>query len=339
MLELIRTTYSPLKSIAENNERILNILQEISDKKVDIGTQVQPIHCLLSVGPLARTEIPLDVLNQLISAGFEMNSRYRNYIRDGYVCLDIAVDGHHYNAIRLLVKCGAQSNSDNCWDVMPPVTALATQDKVPLDLFNLLATPENLNNLSPSGRVQLPLHTAASCGHIQAALHLIKLGASVDQQDGWSKLPIEHLVENQSNLLNNELFMSLLPQKGHGVSILRTIFGLQRYKRPDKDNACLLEMFHQLLQRLRFNEPLRVEFKTSHEYLSKRGFPRCIVLLRMEINNVEFYTSKSFCYKRSFDLFQPELELLDMYLCSLVLMKLQVHFISTPKEFDEKFKQ
>ena len=128
--------------------------------------------------------------------------------------------------------------------------ALAAQDKVPLDLFDLLATPENLNNLSPSGRVQLPLHTAASCGHIQAALHLINLGASVDQQDGWSKLPIDHLVENQSYPLTNELLRSLLPQKAHCVPILRTMFGVQRYERPGKDNACLLEMFHQLLQRL-----------------------------------------------------------------------------------------
>ena len=85
--------------------------------------------------------------------------------------------------------------------------------------------------------------------------------------------------------------------------------------------------------RIHFNEPLLVEFKTSYEILST--FPHRIVFLRMEINNVEFYTSKSFCYRRSVDL----LDLLDMYLCSLILMKLQVHFISTPKEIDEEFKQ
>ena len=269
-----------MERIEQNTVRISNILRKISQKTLDIGTHIQPIHCLLSVGPLIRTEIPLEVLNQLISAGFDINSIDAN----GYMCLDIAVARHHYNAIRLLVKHGARSNSDNHKSVIPSVTSLAGQRKVPLDLFDLLATQENLNSPSARGYLQLPLHTAASCGHIQTALHLIKLGASVDQQDRQFKLPIDHLVEKQSNLHNNELFMCLLPQKAHGVHILNTISGLHSCEVLDNDNACLLEMFHQLLQRLCLNETLRIEFKTLYSHR----------LLCMMINHVKICTSKNF---------------------------------------------
>ena len=317
-----------MDGITKNIKRISNILKTIPDKRLDIQTDnlyEEAILDLLSVGPLTRTEIPLDVLNQLISVGFDVNCSDAN----GYMCLDIAVEKHHYNAIRLLVKHGARSNSDNDRSVIPPVTSLAGQHKVPLDLFDLLATPENLNNLSTSGHKSLPLHIAVSLGHIQTALHLIKLGASVDQQDEFLQLPIEHLVDKQSSLLNSELFMSLLPQKGHGVPILNTIFRLQGYERPDKGNACLLEMFHQLLQRLRFNEPLRVQFQTySHLGFQSTSF----FYLRILINNVPFYTLHR-CYNNR------SLKFLAMYLCSLILVKLQVDFTSTQREIDNKFKQ
>ena len=318
-----------MDGIAKNIKRILNILKEISDKKLDIHTDSlysDPIHDLLSVGPLIRTGIPLDVLNQLISVGFKMNCTDAY----SYMCLDIAVKKHHYNAIRLLVKHGARSNSDNCKSVIPPITLLAGQHKVALDLFDILATPENLNNLSTSGFKSLPLHSAVSHGHIQTALHLIKLGASVDQQDGLLTLPIGHLVKKRSNQLNNELFMSLLPQKGHGVPILKTIFMLQHFERPEKDNACLLEMFHQLLQRLRFNEPLRVKFITSYLFPWLRS--TSIFFLRMMINNVRFHGPSGYYNKR-------QLKLLVMYLCSLILVKLQIGFTSASIEIDDKFKQ
>ena len=63
---------------ALNTKRIFNVLQDISDNKLHIKfiskaySHTGPIHDLL-VGPLTRTEIPLDVLNQLISVGFEPN--------------------------------------------------------------------------------------------------------------------------------------------------------------------------------------------------------------------------------------------------------------------------
>ena len=326
-----------MDSIAENIKRILDILSEITKNKLDIQTEGlyrEAIHDLLSVGPLTRTEIPLDVLNQLISVGFEINCTDTN----GYMCLDIAAERHHYNAIRLLVKHGARSNianQDMSRYMQPPVTSLAKQNEVPLDLFDLLATPEDLNNnyyCSASPFLLLPLHTAVSHGHIQTALHLIKLGASVDQLDRLCKLPIEYLVEKQSDLLNNELFMSLLPQKAHGVPILKTILMLQGHRRPDKDNAYLVEMLHQLLQRLHFNEPLRVEFKTvsSHQC---RHVPVSLPFkfsLHMAINNVEVCTSRRYNSSPMF---------LAMYLGSLILVKLQTDFISTPREIVDRFKQ
>ena len=317
----------PMFGIAKNIERILYILKTISDKKLDIHTDSlyrDSIHDFLSVGPLTRTEIPLDVLNQLISVRFEINC----IDSMSYTCLDIAVNKHHYNAIRLLVKHGARSNSDNCKSLIPPVTSLAGQHKVPLDLFDLLATPENLNKMSKSGHESLPLHSAVSHGHIQTALHLIKLGASVDQQDGVLMIPIEYFVHDNYYQLSNGVFMSFLPQKAHGVSILNIMFGFQGYGRQDKDNTCLLEMSHHLLQRLRFSEPLRVKFKRSlYTHPCVHSTP--ISFLCMVINNVEFCPP----------LYNSSMEPLAMYLCSLILVKLQVDLIATPREIDDQFKQ
>ena len=53
----------------------------------------------------------------------------------------------------------------------------------------------------------------------------------------------------------------------------------------------------------------------------------------MMINNVEFCISKRSGYNNS------SLELPFTYLCSLLLVELQVDFISTPREIDDKFKQ
>ena len=114
--------------------------------------------------------------------------------------------------------------------------------------------------------------------------------------------------------------MSLLPHKAHGVPILRAILQLQgsilrfqgyMYLRPNEDHARLLEISHQLLQRLHFNEPVSVEFKTvpTHEcgiyLLLFHKFS-----LHMVINNVEV------CPSKTLSMF------LTMYLGSLILVKL-----------------
>ena len=129
-------------SITANINRIYNVLQTDVDKKLLIQSY-SPIQHLLSVGPLTRTEIPLDLLDLLISEGWNVNSTV-HFFSHKMSCLDNAVERRHYNAIRLLVKHGARSNSDVDSSVKPPVISLATQLNVPLDLFDLLATPQDL---------------------------------------------------------------------------------------------------------------------------------------------------------------------------------------------------
>ena len=279
----------------ENIKRILDVLQEISDTKMEITHSSfyhSPIYDLLSIGPLTRTEIPLDVLNQLISSGFDINSC------DIYnkACLDIAVEKRHYNAIRLLIKHGAISHSEFLRSVVPPIVSLASQPNVPLDLFDLLATPRNLNRCHGI-LTFLPLHKAVSCRYTATALHLIKLGASVDQHNGYSKLPIEYFVENSTGQINDGLFMALMPSKAS--HILGVICKILRDKKLDKTNTSLFEMLHQLVQRLHYDKPLKVEC-----YFTGHIPPR--VSIHMAINGVNmnhflWYTF-AVCYLWSYNL-------------------------------------
>ena len=245
LVRIDKDSASPTHNFAENITRISKVWQTLADDKLyDIWYDVIPD--LLSIGPLVRTEIPLDVLDQLFSLGFDTGVYSQSR------CLDIAVEKCHYNVIRLLCKRGVIAKYVNASVTPPPIAVLASQPDAPLDLFDLLATPENLNTCKGYGKSgDLPLHKAVSCGNTDAALHLIKLGASVNQEDGSSKLPFEHFRESQSN---SELLMSILPQKGHGVRILQTI--MRTYyltESPNESNPGLFEIFHQLMQRLHFD--------------------------------------------------------------------------------------
>ena len=97
----------------------------------------------------------------LISEGWDVNSTV-DFDSHKVTCLDIAVERCHYSAIRLLVKHHAGSNSiaDVKPPVKPPVISLAAQPNVPLDLFDLLATPQNLNAEHKRFSDSLPLHSA-----------------------------------------------------------------------------------------------------------------------------------------------------------------------------------
>ena len=302
-----------------NTERIFNVLQDTSNNKLHIELIMKayshasgPIHDLLFVGPLTRTEIPLDVLNQLITVGFELNRINSNYM----TCLDIAVEKHHYNAIRLLVKHGARSKSDTPLSATPPVISLASQPNVPLDLFDLLTTSQNLNDYEKYA--SLPLHQAVSCGHINTALHLIKLGAKVDQQDGFSKLPIEYLMEKRPKLENIGPLMRLLPQRGHGAHILKPICEILLHGGPDKNNTCVFQLVHQLMQRLHFYLPLKVKIRVDPFYSTEKKV--CIVL-----NKETVHASKD------------GISLAMGHLCSLILTELQFDFTSTPREIADTF--
>ena len=169
----------------------------------------KPIHRILSIRPLKRIEIPLDVLDILVSSGFAVNEYYNN---DGvsypdrrhttnkkFTCLHLALRNHHYNAARWLVKHDADCNKRS-YEELPysfmhknpyisPMTMLACQRNAPLDLFTEIKTTRNLNNINN------PLHVAVQFGHIDIALHLMELGADVNCVS-WGLLPLHIAVEH-----------------------------------------------------------------------------------------------------------------------------------------------
>ena len=277
--------------VSENKQRISDVLKRISDNTLrPLRMGVDPIYSLLRVAPLTRTEIPLEDLEMLASAGFFLDYQhsYKSY-------LDIAVDYHHFNTLHFLVHHGAKSCTSYAMAV------LASQPNVPLDLFDLLATPENLNgdrtktkthnlSLEPD---RLPLHNALSCGHTKTALHLIKLGARVDQQDSVSLFPVDCYVQNiaeqHSSIPNKdsceetkELLVSLIPS--NGVNILRPICFMLNRMRPHRTTGHSLEMLHQLIQRLKFDRPLKLEIGYS---------PYSIYgIWYMEVNDLRLYVSR-----------------------------------------------
>ena len=310
---LIRTDKDSTQSvdnITENIRRTLDVLQEVVDKKIDITHSSfydTPIHDLLSVGPLIRTEIPVVVLNKLIFAGFDTDC----CDLFGRTCLDIAVEKHHYNIIRLLITHGARSNGGILRSVVPPVLSLASQPHVPLDLFDMLETQPNLYKCDGYLRF-LSLHKAVSCRHTATALHLIKLGACVGQpNEQYSSLLVQYLIENDAR--QNEVFLNLLPSKA--TAILDIICRIIKEILLDTNNAGILDMFHQLVQRLHFDNPLKVEcYFTfwSHD-----------VFINMAVNDVQMTTVQQSNNNTSFPV---------VHLCSLLLVELQLDFSSTPRE-------
>ena len=304
-------------SIAENTKRISDVLHRISDKKIDITNYLyNPIFDLLKVEQLTRIEIPLDVLNQLISVGFDLNAA--SWLPVPKACLNIAAQNHHYNAARLLMQHGAKCASGTYYiehgtyslHRAPVITALVSQPDAPLDLFDLLATPQNLNDSSNIGR--LPLHEAAHFGHTAIALHLIKLGAKVDQKDRSSTLPVVAFVnqnlKSSSKGFNNKLFMRILPSRMHGIEVLRVIDFIMNSKQ-DKNDIGVLEVIHQFLQRLHFDKPLVVEINTH-----AGGF----IINRIVLVCFNYITSP-----------------LILYLFSWILVELQFDLASAPSEIGD----
>ena len=209
--------------IAEHTERIANA---IPSNPIDIWYP-KPIHRLLSVNPLERIEIPLDVLKLLVSSGFDINEDYGKYIyhdtesdasRADYdydndndndsddsgddtgeyrlekmTCLHLAIMNQHWNAVRWLVQHGVDCDKEcheyfkGGYNYISPILMLARHQDAPLDLFGLLITPNNLNG---GNRADPPLHAALPKGHIDIVNHLIKLGASVNQTDRMRNSPL-----------------------------------------------------------------------------------------------------------------------------------------------------
>ena len=168
-----------------------------------------PIHELLSVGPLTKIEIPVEILKMLaLAPGLHMN----NVDMEDKTCLQVAIEKKHYKAVKHLVELGADCNlivdDDSIEGGKTPIAWLASCPDVRLDLFDVLKTDDNLNNPSC---INLPLHTAVSFGHIASVHYLIKLGADVNQHDDLNMLPIEHYIKKYTHELNEELFEVVTP--------------------------------------------------------------------------------------------------------------------------------
>ena len=196
-----------------------------------------------------QTKIPLDIFKQfmelLVTAGFDINGGF-----EGNQCLYAAIDSSHYDAVRWLVECGADCNVTYGDDT--PISYIASDVNVPLDLFDLLKTSENLNDGTDRN---LPLHEALYEGHISSALYLISLGAEVDKTDGHHKcLPIMRYIQsagrfNKPFKFHEELFIKLIPPHCMDIAtIMCEIFQTNVSKKLGYD--VMSNMVYPLLQRL-----------------------------------------------------------------------------------------
>ena len=311
LVEVDKDNTKSVDIINKQSRNVSDVLQTIIDKTQDDRQQVcyrsaadvqflNPIHDLLSVGHLTRTEIPLDVITLMITAGFSVNDigdattgEHTNY--RGATCLYRAIEYHQYNVVKLLVNY-AECDYSKHHDKRPQIELLASHPNPPLDLFDMLATSHNLSEA---------LCVAVWAHRTETALHLIKLGARVNVADKKSKLPIDYFVASYTDTFNAELFMSLLPSRTKGENIIRFICGL--LKNAEHDNV--LQMLQQLIQRLNFASSLKVfiNFQRSGTTLT--------------INDDEI------CYAN----WECKL-LLVPYLCSLLLAELQFNVVSTPDD-------
>ena len=313
--------------IDKNTRNVLDVLQTIIDKKLDNRQQVchssttsneypNPIHDLLSVGSLNRIEIPLDVIKTMITCGFDINSMDKSKVSRA-TCLFRAIEHHQYNVVRFLMS--HQAKCQECTPVgqhvmseeKPPIALLASQNNVPLDLFDMLVTPHDLAR---------GLLAAIRAVNQETALYLIKLGACVDTADKYSKLPIDYFVvkENlsiaRSKEFNAELFTCLLPKRAQGLNFLENICGILSFQ-CYQNHSVLLEMLNSLIQRLDFFQPMSVCFKLDWD------FPR--IFLHVYVNDKRIVSYIIYHARRS-----P----LGLYLSNLTLIEMQPDVISAPND-------
>ena len=246
LIDEIKSLVDALHDLDNDETKSLDIISEHSKRIKDAMPSEpldiwypKPIHRLLSIHPLKRIEIPLKILELLVSSGFNVNEHYEDSTNDEEnTCLLLAVENHHYNAVRWLVQHNADRDTckmrakrkalpkvpsssdsdsdlecffDNDYDDITPIAMLAAQKDAPLDIFNTLKTSENMNG-NPERKSVLPLHVAIEHGHVSSALHLIELGASVNQKDCEGNLPLQVAVANG----HTELAQSLIK---HGSSV------------------------------------------------------------------------------------------------------------------------
>ena len=244
--------------IAAHKEKISDVLATCSQE----DRNLKPIHRLLMGEILAKVQIPLDILEMLVSFGFDVNIKY-DITTNSKTCLHLAIANRHFGVVRWLVKYSERSSGDDIKNQVylynekeypwqgTPIAHLASEPNVPLDLFDLLKSSRNLNDSSPFKL--LPLHEAVLHGRSESALHLIHIGADVLQTIEWDKLPIELYIKYYPLDYNAELFTSLIPTRGRD---LLPIIGLLLERNNKVNLEEMFKMFQQLLQRLIIDWPI-----------------------------------------------------------------------------------
>ena len=146
----------------------------------------------------------------------------------------------------------------------------------------------------------------------------------MDQQDGFSVLPVEYYLEKHTKESKDELFSILLPKRAHGVDIFRPICKIMTLEiRPE----ILLEMLHQLLQRLHFKESLSIKIARNDFRPNYMTINEVVVTPGSE----SFYTVSNFASTRVRVHFCT-------YLCSwiLVQLKFDMCMFSAPSDIADK---
>ena len=238
----------------------------MSSHSMESCTGCFPIHQLMSANLLSNIEIPVDILDML-ALSIDVNLQDES----GTTCLNIAIYKRHFNAVQWMVQHGADCNipslistgSDKVAGVITekrtPIAALASLESVPLDLYHILKTEQNLNDKDLG---KLPLHIAAMKGHLQCVQLLIKLGARVEVEDEFRRLAIAHYFEATSNLYScqnqfqENLFVSLIPPGN--MDIFKTICNMLGESSSFHPYNIVAKMLQELLQRLILTKPLYV---------------------------------------------------------------------------------
>ena len=240
-----------------------------------------PLCRLFNKDKFCPKEIPLSILELLVMAGFDVNGT--SYKIKGETCLHSAID-----AVRWLVEHGADCNVLSHKNLYPktPIVSLASRPNVPLDLFDLLKTPENLND----GRnKRLPLHEALCHGCINSALYLISLGAEVNNIDAYYEcLPVEcyifwaseyHVQERFE--FQEELYIKLLPS-----SYTNTIEIIHKIMLSNFEFDVASKMVYSLLQRhvKTGNISLSIRAYRNHDYEYRIFYLKSLLVLLLDLD-------------------------------------------------------
>ena len=309
---------NPQQLIGEHKEKISAVLATYPQEDCNCN----PIHWLLSVKPLSRVEIPLDIL-EMLTFGFDINEISWRDI-DGFPCITVAIRNRHYAAVRWLVEHGTNcvekdiilGDGDFDMEGCTPIAWLASYSNVPLDLFDILKTSDNLNSEYCE---YLPLHTALSHGHTESALHLIILGANVMHIGSFQRLPVQYYIETYTKSYHAELFTSMMTSCSRDLLCIICILLIETKIVQDYD--MILKMLQQLLQRLILDQPmsLMIHFETESDSDRDFGLSNEYIVVGIKLNQDGVYSGV--------------ISVRSLYLLSLLLFHLDCDISFFPETF------